>query len=116
MKNKFTGAACLFLLLLLAACSKERDIRTAIPSDVKMVVATDFKALVKKGGLTDPKMAQSVKKLIEENVPEEDRAFAGELLYDRMVLGLTPLSPIRYSVKKDVKCFAKSVVLISLYV
>ena len=43
MKNKFTGAACLFLLLLLAACSKERDIRTAIPSDVKMVVATDFK-------------------------------------------------------------------------
>ena len=70
MKNKFTGAACLFLLLLLAACSKERDIRTAIPSDVKMVVATDFKALVKKGGLTDPKMAQSVKKLIEENVPK----------------------------------------------
>lgn len=94
MKNKFTGAACLFLLLLLAACSKERDIRTAIPSDVKMVVATDFKALVKKGGLTDPKMAQSVKKLIEENVPEEDRAFAGELLDDPAGMGIDFDQPV----------------------
>ena len=109
MKNKFTGAACLFLLLLLAACSKERDIRTAIPSDVKMVVATDFKALVKKGGLTDPKMAQSVKKLIEENVPEEDRAFAGELLDDPAGMGINFDQPVYtfWTAKDEIAVVAK---------
>ena len=84
MKNSklFISVCMVLVLTFLSACGEDKDIRTAIPSDAQIVVAADWNALAKKGGLSDPEVSASVNEFVMKQVPEDSKAYVEEVLKD----------------------------------
>ena len=84
MKNSklFISVCMVLVLAFLSACGEDKDIRTAIPSDAQIVVAADWNALAKKGGLSDPEVSASVNEFVMKQVPEDSKAYVEEVLKD----------------------------------
>ena len=70
------------LMLLLASCGEEKDVRTAIPRDARAVLAVDWASMAEKGGLADPSVSQPLTEWMSRTVSADDKEYVEDLMAD----------------------------------
>ena len=70
------------LMLLLASCGEEKDVRTAIPRDARAVLAVDWASMAEKGGLADLSVSQPLTEWMSRTVSADDKEYVEDLMAD----------------------------------
>lgn len=89
MRNNWFYSICLgALLILLASCSKEKDVRTAIPADVAAVYTADLTALAMNSGLDGKDVQSLMDTWMQKKVSDREREFVEGLMEEPSDAGI----------------------------
>ena len=90
------------LMLLLASCGEEKDVRTAIPRDARAVLAVDWASMAEKGGLADPSVSQPLTEWMSRTLSADDKEYVEDLMKraeDALAENLAELRKTRQNIK-----------------